>query len=320
MLPFVDYKQIFEGHIKTGGDFELRKIVECVPNFSEGRRKAVVEGIANEIRKISGVKILDYSMDRDHNRSVITFIGSPEGVKEAAFKAAEKASLLIDLREHEGEHPRVGATDVIPFVPLMGVSMEECVIIARETAKKIADVLSIPTFLYEEAASVPERRNLAHIRRGEFEGMKYKIMEEGWAPDFGPRRVHPTAGATVVGARMPLIAFNVNLGTDDIEIADRIAKTIRESSGGLKSVKAIGVMLKEKNTAQVSMNMVNYKETGLYEVFEMIKREAEKYGVDVIESELIGLMPLEALTDTVKQCLKLNDFSKGRVIENFLYE
>lgn len=296
------------------------KIVECVPNFSEGRRVEVVKSIAAAVETVPGVRLLDTTMDPDHNRAVLTFVGEPEAVKNAAFAACKRASELIDLTKHAGEHPRVGATDVIPFVPLKGATMEECVALARELAAQIAEKLEIPTYLYEEAAVRPWTKNLAEIRRGGFEGMFEKIQQDRWAPDFGPRKVHPTAGVTVVGARMPLIAFNINLGTSDVTIAKRIAKLIRESSGGLKNVKAIGVMLKAKNLAQVSINMINHRETSLYRVFEMVKIEAARYGVPVVGSEIIGLVPAEALLDAAEYYLKLNEFSHRQVLENRLYE
>ncbi|MBT9161842.1 MAG: Glutamate formimidoyltransferase [Dehalococcoidia bacterium] len=298
----------------------MAKIIECVPNFSEGRSKEVVESIVDEIRRIEGIKLLDCSMDEDHNRSVVTFIGAPREVQRAAISAAIKAAELIDMERHTGEHPRLGATDVIPFIPISESSIEECVEIAREVAREIAQRLSIPTFLYEAAATSPERKNLANIRKGQYEGMKTRIKEEGWEPDFGPREVHPKSGATVVGARMPLIAFNVNLGTPDINIAKKIAEVVREAGGGLKNVMAMGVMLKEKNIAQVSMNMINYRQTSLYRSYEMVKMEAKKYGVAVIASEIVGLTPVDALIDVAEYYLQLEGFSREQILESHLYE
>jgi glutamate formiminotransferase len=297
----------------------VAKLVECIPNFSEGRRKEVIEAIADAIRAVKGVRLLDYSYDQNHNRSVFTFVGDPEGVKEAAFASAAKAAELIDMTKHKGEHPRMGAVDVIPFVPVKDVTMEECVEISRQVGERIARELSIPVFLYEESATRPERKSLADIRRGEFEGMAEKIKGPAWAPDFGKPEIHPTAGAVAVGARMPLIAFNVNLNTSDINIAKNIAKVIRESGGGLKNVRAIGVMLEDKNIAQVSMNMTNYEKTSLYRAFELIKIEAKRYGVNVIGSEIVGITPMKALIDVAKYYLQLENFDdKKQILENYL--
>ncbi|MDD3599387.1 MAG: glutamate formimidoyltransferase, partial [Firmicutes bacterium] len=239
----------------------MQKVVECVPNFSEGRRPEVVEKIVEAIKEAAGIRVLDYSSDASHNRTVVTFVGSPEACEEAAFRAIARARDLIDMEKHEGEHPRLGATDVVPFIPISGATMEECVEIAHNVGKRVGEELEIPVYLYEEAATRPERRNLADVRRGEYEGLKGSIGTPERAPDFGPARVHPTAGATIIGARMPLIAFNVNLGTSDIKLARKIARAVRASSGGLAYVKALGVMLEEKQMAQVSMNLVNYVKT-----------------------------------------------------------
>lgn len=299
----------------------MKSVVECIPNFSEGRRKEVIQAIAEAIRSIEGVRLLDCSSDRNHNRSVLTFIGEPEAVKEAAFLSAEKAAELIDMTKHSGEHPRMGAVDVIPFVPVRGITMAECVRLSRELGERIASELSIPVFLYEESATRPERRNLADIRRGEFEGMAQKIKQPEWAPDFGKPEIHPTAGVVAVGARMPLIAFNVNLGTSDINIAKKIAKVIRESGGGLKNCKAIGVMLEDRNLAQVSMNMTNYEKTSLYRAFELIRVEAQRYGVNIVGSEIVGLTPMNALIDVAKYYLQLENFDESKqVLENYLIQ
>lgn len=299
----------------------MKPVVECIPNFSEGRRKEVIQAIAEAIRSIEGVRLLDCSSDRNHNRSVLTFIGEPEAVKEAAFLSAEKAAELIDMTKHSGEHPRMGAVDVIPFVPVRGITMAECVRLSRELGERIASELSIPVFLYEESATRPERRNLADIRRGEFEGMAQKIKQPEWAPDFGKPEIHPTAGVVAVGARMPLIAFNVNLGTSDINIAKKIAKVIRESGGGLKNCKAIGVMLEDRNLAQVSMNMTNYEKTSLYRAFELIRVEAQRYGVNIVGSEIVGLTPMNALIDVAKYYLQLENFDESKqVLENYLIQ
>jgi glutamate formiminotransferase len=298
---------------------KMGSIVECIPNFSEGRRTEIIEAIAGAIKSVDGIRLLNYSSDQSHNRSVFTFIGAPESVKEAAFKGAEKAAELIDMTKHKGEHPRMGAVDVIPFVPVKNVTMEECIKLSKELGERIARELSIPVFLYEESATRPERRNLADIRRGEFEGMAEKIKDPAWAPDFGKAEIHPTAGAVAVGARMPLIAYNVNLSTSDINIARNIAKIIRESSGGLKYVKAIGVMLGDRNLAQVSINMTNYEKTSLYRVFELIRTEARRYGVHIVGSEIVGLTPMNALIDVAKFYLQLEGFDdKKQVLENYL--
>ncbi|KUK16140.1 MAG: Glutamate formiminotransferase [Petrotoga mobilis] len=297
----------------------MNKIVECVPNFSEGREKEKLGRIVDEIRKQEGVKLLDYSMDKDHNRSVVTFVGEPDQVIEAAFNACKKAAELIDLRTHKGEHPRMGATDVIPLIPIKNVSIQECVEYSKKLAKRIAEELNIPVILYEKSASRPEREDLAVIRKGEFEGMFEKLKQEEFKPDFGPDQPHESAGVTAVGARMPLIAFNVNLNTNNLDIAKKIAKAVRGKSGGFKYCKALGFELKERNIVQVSMNMVDYTKTPLYRVFQVIENEANRYGVNVIGSEIVGLVPLNALVDTADYFLKLEDFSYDRVLENRIY-
>ncbi|KYO65854.1 glutamate formimidoyltransferase [Thermovenabulum gondwanense] len=297
----------------------MTKIVECIPNFSEGRRKEVIEKIAEEIKKVPKVRLLDYSADQSHNRSVFTFMGEPEAVMEAAFLSAKKAVELIDMTKHKGEHPRMGAVDVIPFVPVKNMTMEECVALSKELGRRIAEELSVPVFLYEASATRPERKNLAEIRKGEFEGMPQKLKDPAWMPDFGKPEIHPTAGVVAVGARMPLIAYNVNLNTSDINIAKNIAKVIRESSGGLKNVKAIGVMLEERQIAQVSMNLTNYEQTAIYRVFELIKMEAKRYGVEIVGSEIVGITPMKALIETAKYYLRLENFNdEKQVLENYL--
>ncbi|MEA1965041.1 MAG: glutamate formimidoyltransferase [Candidatus Aerophobetes bacterium] len=298
----------------------MSKLVECVPNFSEGKRKEVIEAIVDQIRDKRGVWLLNYSRDEDHNRMVITFVGEPQPVKEAIFYAAKKAAELINMEEHKGAHPRIGATDVIPLIPLEGITMEECVKLARDLGEEVAEKLKIPVYLYEEAAIRPERKNLENIRRGGYETLKKEITKPERRPDFGKPSLHPTAGATVVGARMPLIAFNVNLGTTDIKIAKRIAKDIRASSGGLMHLKAIGVELKKEGMVQVSMNITDYKTTPLYRVVELIKTEAKHYGVSVRESEIIGLVPLDALIDASIFYLQLRDFSPDRILEKRIQE
>ena len=298
-----------------------REIVECVPNFSEGRRKEVVDAIADAIRSVLGTKLLDVEMDANHNRAVVTFIGDRNAVAEAAFRGAEKAVAVIDLTVHKGEHPRIGALDVCPFVPVSGVTMEDCVAIARTVGERIARELKVPVYLYEEAATRPDRRALPDIRKGEFEGLREEIKTNPErAPDFGPRQLHPTAGASVVGARAPLIAFNVNLGTPDVQIAKKIAHAIRESSGGLKYVRAKGFALKDRGIVQVSINMVNYKGTPLFRAYELIKAEAERYGVPIVGSEIVGLVPLDAVVDSAGFYLKLENFKVEQILETRLWE
>jgi len=298
-----------------------REIVECVPNFSEGRRKEVVDAIADAIRSVPGTKLLDVEMDANHNRAVVTFIGDRKAVAEAAFRGAEKAVALIDLTVHKGEHPRIGALDVCPFVPVSGATMEDCVAIARTVGERIARELKVPVYLYEEAATRPDRRALPDIRKGEFEGLREEIKTNPErAPDFGPRQLHPTAGASVVGARAPLIAFNVNLGTPDVQVAKKIAHAIRESSGGLKYVRAKGFALKDRGIVQVSMNMINYKGTPLFRAYELIKAEAERYGVPIVGSEIVGLVPLEAVVDSAGFYLKLENFKVEQILETRLWE
>lgn len=295
------------------------RIVECIPNFSEGRRQEVVEAIVTTIRAVEGVKLLDYSSDPSYNRSVVTFAGPAEAVKEAAFRATEKAAELINMEEHQGAHPRIGATDVIPLVPIRGLSMEECVTLAEELARDIAEKLGIPTYLYEKAARRPERQNLAHIRQGDYEGLKAEITRPERQPDYGPSRLHPTAGATVVGARTPLIAYNVNLATTDLALAKKIANRIREVRGGLTAVRAIGVENKEKQTTQVSINLTDHTKTSLYQLFERVKAEAQALGTAVTGSEVIGLLPLEALVGLARDYLGLTDFEQGRILEARLF-
>ncbi|MFQ5910066.1 MAG: glutamate formimidoyltransferase [Thermoplasmata archaeon] len=299
----------------------MDRIVECVPNFSEGRDEGMVTSIADEIRKEDGIKVFDVEMDASHNRSVITFVGNPEGCRDAAFNAVRKASELIDMRAHEGEHPRIGATDVVPFVPISGVTMDECIGLAKELGSRIAEELKIPVYLYEHAATTPERKNLAFIRRGEYEGLREAIRSDPErGPDYGPSELHPTAGATVVGAREFLIAYNVYLDTNKKGIAQKIARAIRESSGGLKFVRALGFYIEERDMAQVSMNLVNFRSTPVHKVMEAIRGECDKLGVEVVSSEVVGLVPQEALMDPAVFYLKLQDFDKNQIIENRLRE
>jgi glutamate formiminotransferase/formiminotetrahydrofolate cyclodeaminase len=297
----------------------MRKIVECIPNFSEGRRLDVIDEIVAAIQAVKGAVLLDRESDANHNRSVITFVAPPEVVVDASLAAAKRAAELIDLNQHAGEHPRMGATDVIPFVPIAGVTMEDCVKLAEECGARLYQELGIPVYLYEKAARRPERENLASLRKGQFEGIREEIaVKESRKPDFGDPRVHPTAGITAVGARPPLIAYNVNLGTNNIEIANKIARAVRHLSGGLRYVKALGFALADRGIVQVSMNMVNFEGTPLFRAFEMVKREAERYGVPVIGSEIVGLVPQKALNEATDFYLQLENFSEQQILEHRL--
>ncbi|WP_041082400.1 glutamate formimidoyltransferase [Thermotoga profunda] len=292
------------------------KIIESAPNFSEGKREDIVREIVAQAENVKGVWVLDWSMDSDHNRSVVTLVGTPEPLLQVLFNMTKKAAELIDMRNHKGEHPRMGATDVIPLVPVMGAEMSECIELSKILAKRIGEELQIPVFLYEKSATASHRENLSEIRKGEFEGFFEKIKQPMWKPDFGPDQVHPTAGVTAVGAREYLIAFNVNLGTNRIDIAEKIAKAVRYISGGYRYVKAIAVELKDKNLVQISMNMTNYKKSPLFRVFETIKREAQRYGVAVVGTEIIGMVPMQAMLEVAQYYLQLDDFGINRIIEN----
>ena len=297
------------------------KLVECVPNFSEGRRPEVLDAIVGAMTAVDGVRLLDSEMDADHNRAVVTIVGEPEAVLEGAFRGMAKAAETIDLTTHEGEHPRMGATDVVPFVPVKDVTMDDCVELARRLGERVGKELEIPVFLYESAATRPARQNLAKVRKGQFEGLRDEMgTNPDREPDFGPNRIHPTAGATAIGARPFLVAYNINLGTTDLSVAKTIAKAIRHSSGGLRHVKAMGFAIKDRNIVQVSINMVNFKGTPLFRVFEMVKSEAERYGVPVIGSEVVGLVPADALVDCAEFYLRLENFKRGQVLENRLSE
>ena len=298
----------------------FNKIIECVPNFSEGRDMEVIEKIIAPFIETEGCKLLDYNPDKDHNRVVVTVIGEPEAVKRAVVEAAGIAIANIDMNKHRGEHPRMGAIDVVPFIPIKNVTMEESVALAKEVAEEMANKYNLPIYLYEKAATSSQRENLANIRKGEFEGFKEKIQLPEWKPDFGPAVQHPTAGSTVVGARMPLVAFNINLDTSDIDIANKIAKCIRHISGGFRYTKAMGVDLKERGIVQVSINMTDFTKTALYRVFETVKFEAARYGVNIVGSEIIGLTPTEALVDTAAYYLRLENFSMNQVLENRILE
>jgi glutamate formiminotransferase / formiminotetrahydrofolate cyclodeaminase len=297
----------------------MNKIVECIPNFSEGRDSSIVNAIASVIASVPNVVVLDQTMDSDHHRSVITFAGEPEAVLEAAILAAARAVELIDLNHHTGEHPRMGAMDVLPFVPIKGVTMTDCVALARRAGERIARELRVPVYLYEHAATRPARIDLANVRRGEFEGLREIISAHPeYAPDFGDAKIHPTAGAIAVGARAPLIAYNINLATDDLTIAKRIARAIRGRDGGLQYVKALGFELVARNQVQVSMNLVNYEATPIFRVFEMVKREADRYGVRVVGSEIIGLIPQAALNACADFYLQIENFSPDLILEQRL--
>ena len=298
----------------------MSKLVECVPNFSEGRRPEVIEAIAEEVRQVANVKLLDVKADPSHNRVVVTFVGEPQAVKQAAFNCCKKAAELIDMEKHHGEHPRIGATDVIPFIPVKNVSMEECAQLADELAQEIAAKLNIPVYLYEEAAKIPGRKALPDIRKGQYEGLKTEISKPERRPDYGPAQLHPTAGATVVGARQFLIAYNINLDTSDVNIAKKIANSIREAKGGYKYVLAMGVTVQigDRDIAQVTINMVNYQGTPLFRVFETVKSEAARYGVNVLGSEIIGLTPMQALLDAAEFYLRLDGFDRKQVLEDNL--
>ena len=296
----------------------MDRIIECVPNFSEGRNTEKIEKILDVFRGKKGVKLLDYSSDENHNRTVVTVVGEPEEIKRVMVEAIGKAVELIDLNYHQGQHPRMGAVDVVPFIPVRNVTVEEADKLAKDVAKEAADKYNLPFFLYEKSASAPHRENLANVRKGQFEGMKEKMKDELWKPDFGPDTIHPTAGVTAIGARMPLIAFNVNLSTPDIEVANRIAKQVRHISGGFRYVKAIGVELHDRGLVQVSMNLTDYTKTSIYRVFETIKMEAARYGVNVVGSEIVGLIPMQALVDTAEYYLRLENFKYDQVLETRL--
>jgi glutamate formiminotransferase len=293
-------------------------IIETIPNVSEGRRADVIERLVGAVRGSPGVRLLDSSSDASHNRSVLTFVGDADALRTAVLSLFEAAVATIDLRRHTGEHPRVGAVDVVPFVPIEGVTMGECVALAREVGAAVAEKFGIPVYLYEEASENPARRNLEDIRRGEFEGLRAKMASPGWTPDFGPSAPHESAGASVIGARMPLIAYNINLNTDRLEVAKKIAAAIRHSGGGLRYVKAMGVKVEDRNLAQVSINLTNYERTPMHRVFDLVVREAARYGVTVLESEIVGLVPSAALIDTAVHHLQLERFTEAQILENKL--
>ena len=289
-------------------------IMESVPNFSEGRNIHTIETILNAFRQTDGVWLLDYSRDEDHNRMVATVAGRPDALMLAITEAVGIAIELIDLNTHRGEHPRIGAADVIPFIPLRGCTMEEAVLLARDTACEIADRYCLPVFLYEKAAEDENRTNLADLRRGQFEGLDDKLCQPEWYPDYGPDKKHPTAGASAVGARLPLIAFNINLDTADLQVAKDIARTIREAGGGLRCCKAIGVNLRSKGIVQVSMNLTDYTQTGVHHACEAVAAEALRRGVRIAGSELIGMIPQQAVADSMAHFLQTNNFSTQQIL------
>ena len=293
----------------------MNRIVECVPNFSEGRDLQKIDRIVAPFRGKQGVKLLDYSNDEDHNRLVVTVVGEPEPLRDAVLEAIGVAVELIDLNHHQGQHPRMGAVDVVPFIPIRNVTMEEAVALSKEVGKEVAKRYNLPVFLYEKSASAPHRENLAAVRKGEFEGMAEKIKQPEWHPDFGLAERHPTAGTVAIGARMPLVAYNINLNTPSLEIAHDIAKKIRFIGGGLRYCKAMGVELKDRGIMQVSINMTDYTRTALYRAFELVRVEARRYGVSIVGSEIIGLVPMEALIDTASYYLGLENFSMEQVLE-----
>jgi glutamate formiminotransferase len=293
-------------------------LIECIPNVSEGRRPDVIAPMADAIRAVAGVRLLDHSSDPSHNRSVFTLVGDAAGVEAAVLALFERAVAAIDLRTHTGAHPRLGAVDVVPFVPIEGVTMAECVALAAKVGAEVAKRFHVPVYLYEDASTHPTRRNLEDIRRGEFEGLAAKMTTAGWAPDFGPATPHPSAGATVIGARMPLIAFNINLATDRLDVAKQIAAAIRHSSGGYRFVKAMGISLTDRGIVQVSMNLTNYEKTPIFRVFETVKREADRHGVAILESEIVGLVPSAALMSAAEFYLQIAGFTTEQVLEHKL--
>lgn len=295
-------------------------VIVCVPNISEGRRLDVVAAILDAVRRVPGVRLLDHSSDPAHNRSVLTLAGEAAPLKQAVVAMYDAALRAIDLRTHRGGHPRLGAVDVVPFVPIEGVTMAECAALARETAAEVAARFDLPVFLYEAAAATPARVRLEDIRRGEFEGLGAKLASPDWAPDYGPARPHPTAGATVIGARPPLIAFNVNLATDRLEVAKAVAAAVRHSSGGFRYVKAMGVRLDGRGMVQVSMNLTDYEKTPIFRVFDAVRREAARFGVAVSNSEIVGLVPAAALLAAAQHVLQLDDFTPRQVLEARLKE
>ncbi len=292
-----------------------KQLVECVPNFSEGRRPEVIEAIVEPFKRSKGCVLLDYRADKDHNRLVVSLAGAPDALRDPLIEASKVAVAHIDLEHHRGGHPRIGAIDVIPFVPLRNISMQECVTLSHEFGRRFHEETGVPVYFYEDAAFRPERRGLEVIRKGQFEGLKTEIVRPERHPDIGEPKLHPSAGATVIGARKFLIAFNVNLGTTDVGIAKQIAKTVRVSSGGLCHVKGIGLSLEDRGLVQVSMNIVDYEKNALYRVVELIRMEARRWGVSLVETEVYGMLPAAALLDSVSYYMQIAGFNSGQVIE-----
>lgn len=298
----------------------MKQIVECVPNFSEGRNEESIKKILAAFEGREGVRLLDHERDADHNRLVVTVVGEPQALKAAVLAAVGVAVEVIDMRRHQGQHPRMGAVDVVPFIPIRDVTMEQAIALSKEVAREVAETYNIPVFLYEESASSPGRKDLAAIRKGQFEGMPEKLKSAEWKPDFGKAEMHPSAGVVAIGARMPLVAFNVNLDTPDMEIANAIARSVRHISGGLRFCKAIGVELKERGITQVSMNMTDFTKTPLYRAVELVRVEARRYGVNVVGSEIVGMVPAAALVDAAAYYMGLEKFSIDQVLETRIME
>lgn len=298
----------------------MKQIVECVPNFSEGRNEGSIKKILAAFEGREGVRLLDHERDADHNRLVVTVVGEPQALKAAVLAAVGAAVEVIDMRRHQGQHPRMGAVDVVPFIPIRDITMEQAIALSKEVAREVAEAYNIPVFLYEESASSPGRKDLAAIRKGQFEGMPEKLKSAEWKPDFGKAEMHPSAGVVAIGARMPLVAFNVNLDTPDMEIANAIARSVRHISGGLRFCKAIGVELKERGITQVSMNMTDFTKTPLYRAVELVRVEARRYGVNVVGSEVVGMVPAAALIDAAAYYMGLERFSIDQVLETRIME
>lgn len=314
-------KRIYKAFLKGGNVMQKdKKIIQCVPNFSEGRDLAKIEKLVDPFRGKDGVKLLDYTRDESHNRVVVTVVGDPQAVKNAMLEAMKVAIELIDLRSHRGQHPRMGATDVVPFIPVSNVTMEEAVALSKEFASEAANRFNVPIFLYEKSATNPNRENLASIRKGEFEGMSEKMALPEWKPDYGPAAIHASAGVTAVGARMPLIAFNINLDTENLDVAEKIAKNISSNGGGLRYCKSTAVAVTERKITQVSLNITDYAKTPLYRAFELVKIEARRYGVNVVGSEVIGIVPMEALIDSSVYYMGIEYFSMEQILETRLME
>lgn len=298
----------------------MAKLVECVPNYSEGKDQEKIDRIANEFRNKEGVTLLDVAPDANHNRTVVTVIGDPEKVKTCLLNSVKVAQEVIDMTTHHGGHPRMGAVDVVPFTPVSDITMDECVQLANEVGEAIGN-MGIPVYLYEQAATKPERENLASVRKGEYEGFFDKIKEEGWEPDYGPREMNAKSGATAVGARVTLVAFNINLDTPDVSIAKKIANKVRNARGGLHYVKAIGLPVEERGLSQVSMNLVDFNKSRLYQAYEMVKMEARRYGVNVVGSEVVGTLPMKALIDSAEYYLQIENFDqKSQILEQRLLD